>query len=163
KLIIMYITSFIISFLIISNDWVYIVPICIILCRKCFTYTGISVTNPHIFILSAIITKFFKSTVLLCFNKSFISHFYTSLVLTFYLVFRYYLILHLIVWDDSDFDRGVVYELYFFLTLFFYLLLVFRFLLYLYFGFLNHCNMQYLKIDCLNRLEFLKYLEDHIL
>src|SRR5699024_4918122 len=99
-LIIMYITSFIISFLIISNDWVYIVPICIILCRKCFTYTGISVTNPHIFILSAIITKFFKSTVLLCFNKSFISHFYTSLVLTFLLVLRYYLMRHLIVWDD---------------------------------------------------------------
>src|SRR5699024_8559338 len=93
----MYITSFIISFLIISNDWVYIVPICIILCRKCFTYTGISVTNPHIFILSAIITKFFKSTVLLCFNKSFISHFYTYLVFTFFIFFCYYFIFFLFV------------------------------------------------------------------
>src|SRR5699024_3175602 len=106
----MYITSFIISFLIISNDWVYIVPICIILCRKCFTYTGISVTNPHIFILSAIIIKFFKSTILLCFNKSFISHFYTSLVLIFYLDFHYYLVLYFILWDDYDFERCYVYE-----------------------------------------------------
>ena len=51
--------------------------------NKCFTYTRISVTNSHVFIFSAIITKFFKSTILFRFNKNFISHFYTSLVLTF--------------------------------------------------------------------------------
>src|SRR5699024_12232209 len=104
----MYITSFIISFLIISNDWVYIVPICIILCRKCFTYTGISVTNPHIFILSAIITKFFKLAGMLCFNKSFIRSFFYFLVLNFLLFFRFLFIFYFIVLGGLDFERGEV-------------------------------------------------------
>src|SRR5699024_3017695 len=124
------------------NNRIYIVSISIVLRRKSFAYPWVSIAYAHIFILCTIITKFFKTTVLFSFNKSLISHIYTSLILTsflynsccfFYLVFFFSYFLSLFLCCFLIFSLFFYFFFVFFLFLYYSYFFIYSFFYFSYF------------------------------
>src|SRR5699024_2249178 len=121
KFVIFYVFSLVICAKIFCNNRIYIVPISIVLRRKSFAYPWVSIAYAHIFILCTIITKFFKTTVLFSFNKSLISHIYTSLILTSFLYnscFFVYSVFHFSYFLSLVFCLFFIFPLFFFYLFF---------------------------------------------